>query len=98
MPVILPRPGEAGYKTHPNRVFTDAEHYRNSRGRSLGRERYGVATEGYDDGHATADQVRQQRRQTIVLTFQPMLLDRHVLTFDVAGVAETCAECAQTIR
>ncbi len=35
------------------------------------------------------DQIGQQRRQAIVLALRPVVLDRHVPAFDVAGFAET---------
>jgi hypothetical protein len=38
------------------------------------------------------NQVSHQRRQAIVLAFQPVILDRYVLAFDVAGFAEPFAE------
>ena len=39
-----------------------------------------------------ADQIGQQCRQVIVLTVQPVVLDRHVLAFDSAGFVEAFAE------
>src|SRR5262245_38281443 len=38
-----------------------------------------------EHGYSTVDQVGQQRRQMIVMALQPVVLDRHVLTFDVAS-------------
>jgi hypothetical protein len=49
-------------------------------------------------GHATANQFGRQRRQSIVLTFRPTILDRHVLTFDVASVSEAFAEGGRFLR
>jgi len=51
-----------------------------------------------DHGHATANQFGRQRRQLIVLTFRPTILDRHVLTFDVASVSEAFAEGGRFLR
>jgi hypothetical protein len=45
-----------------------------------------------DHGHTTADQVIHERRQAIVLALQPVVLDHHVLAFDVAGFVEAFAE------
>ena len=45
-----------------------------------------------DDGHTTADEVIHERRQAIVLALQPVVLDHHVLAFDVAGFVEAFAE------
>jgi len=36
---------------------------------------------------------RHQRRQAIVSALQPVVLDRHVLAFDVAGFVQAFAEC-----
>jgi hypothetical protein len=86
---VAARPGEAGDKTKLDRVFSDAEDDRDSRGCSFGRKRDSVAPRG-DHGHTTADQVSHQRRQAIAL--QPVVLDRHVLALDVAGFAKPLAE------
>src|SRR5262249_44133260 len=44
----------------------------------------------------TADQVGCQRRQTIVLTLRPAILDCDVLSFKVAGAFQALAECARS--
>jgi hypothetical protein len=38
--------------------------------------------------HLSADQIGRQRRQAIVLAFKVVVLDRHVLAFNVAGFIE----------
>ena len=38
--------------------------------------------------HLSAHQIGHQRRQAIVLPLQPVVLDRHVLPFDVAGFVD----------
>jgi hypothetical protein len=43
-------------------------------------------------GHLAADQVGYQCRQTIVWARQPVVLDRHILVFDVTSFAEAFAE------
>src|SRR6266403_1557800 len=43
------------------------------------------------DGHLSANEIGQQRRQAIVLALQPVVLDRHVLAFDEAGFVEAFA-------
>jgi hypothetical protein len=53
-----------------------------------------AASEGTSPGvaitrHLSANQIGQQRRQAIVLALQPVVLDRHVPAFDVAGFVET---------
>ena len=85
-------PGEAGDKTKLDRVFADAEDDRDRRGCSFGRERSGHAAGRGDHGHLSADQIGHQCRQAIVLALQPVVLDRHVLAFDVAGFVEAFAE------
>ena len=85
-------PGEAGDKTKPDRVFTFAEDDRDRRCRSFRRERNLRGADRGDHGHLSADQIGHQRRQAIVLALQPMVLNRHVLTFDVAGFVEAFAE------
>src|SRR5262249_46770356 len=46
----------------------------------------------------TADQVGHERRQAIVLAFQPVVLDRHVLALDGAGFVEAFAERSAKVR
>jgi hypothetical protein len=38
------------------------------------------------------DQISHQSGQAIVLALQPVVLDGHVLAFEVAGLAEALAE------
>jgi len=45
-----------------------------------------------DDVHLSANQIGHQRRQAIVLALQPVVLDRYILAFDVAGFVEAFAE------
>src|SRR5262249_62353165 len=37
----------------------------------------------------------RQRRQLVVLTLRPAIFDRHVLALDIAGFAQSFAECCQ---
>ena len=89
---VAARPGEAGDKTELDRVVADAEDDRDGRGCSFGRERAEAVAGRGDHGHVTADQVGHECRQAIVLTLQPVVLDRHVLALDVAGFVEAFAE------
>ena len=91
-------PGEAGDKTKLDRVFGDTEDDRDRRCCSFGRERSGRAAGRGDHGHTAADQVSHQRRQAIGLALQPVVLDRHVLAFDVAGFVEAFAERGRKAR
>ena len=91
-------PGEAGDKTKLDRVFADAEDDRDRRCCSFGRERSGRDAGRGDHGHTAADQIGHQCRQAIVLALQPVVLDRHVLAFDVAGFVEAFAERGHIAR
>jgi hypothetical protein len=84
---VATRPGETGDKTKPDRVIADTEDDRDRRCCSFGRERGHAAGRG-NDGHLSANQIGHQCRQAIVLAFQPVVLDGHVLAFDVASFVE----------
>jgi hypothetical protein len=51
-----------------------------------------------DRADPSANQFRRQLRQPIELILRPSVIDRDVLTFDIARVFESLAECAQTVR
>src|SRR5262245_26799571 len=89
---VAARPGKAGDKTKRDRVSAAAEDDRDRCGRSFGRLNSGGRTGRSDNGDATADEVSHERRQAIVSAVQPIVLDNHVLTLDVAGFAEASAE------
>ena len=95
---VAARPGKACNKTNLDRVVTDAEDDRDRRCRSFGRDRREREAGRRDDGYTTADQVSHQRRQAIELALQTVVLDRHVLAFQVAGFAETFVERTHPIR
>src|SRR5262249_22812334 len=84
--------GKAGDQSQLDRVVADAEDDRDRRGRSFGR--LGTSAKGRrgDHRHTTADEVNHERRKAIELALQPVVLDRHVLAFDVAGFVEAFAE------
>src|ERR1700745_274890 len=42
-----------------------------------------------------ADQFGSQRRQSIILTFRPAILDCDVLAFEIADLAQTLAKCLE---
>jgi hypothetical protein len=94
---VAARPGEAGDKTKLDRVFADAEDDRDRCGRSFGRLGSKVAAGRGDNGHSAADEVGHERRQAIELALQPMVLHRHVLALDVAGVGEAFAKCGKAL-
>jgi hypothetical protein len=88
---IAAGPGEARNKTKPNWVITDKEDDRDCRCCGLGRDRSRIIRRGYN-GHMSADQISHHCRQLIISTREPMVLDRHVLAFDVASFVEAFAE------
>jgi hypothetical protein len=81
---------ETGDETQLYRIATDAEHYRNGCRRRLRRGRRETPDRG-DHRHATANQLRGQRREFPILIARPQL-DRNVATFDVAGFAQAIME------
>jgi hypothetical protein len=90
-------PGETCDKAKPDRIIADTEDDRDRRCCSFGRER-GRVPGRRDYGHTAADQISHQCRQ-IVLALQPVVLDRHVLAFDVAVFVEAfCGTRPQSAR
>src|SRR5262249_17737198 len=89
---VAARPGKAGDKTKLDRVFSDAEDNRDRRGRSFGCLGSKVAGRRGDNGDAPAHEVSHERWQTIELALQPMVLHRHVLALDVAGLVKALAK------
>ena len=62
---VAARPGEAGDKTEPDRVFGDGEDDGDRRGCRLGRKRRQGASGRDDHGDLSANQFGRQRRQPI---------------------------------
>src|SRR6516165_1861068 len=91
-------PGKVGDKTELNGVFADTEYNRNGRGRSLGGDCSSRAGGRRDHSHMAADQVSDQRCHTIILALQPVVLDYHVLAFDVAGFGQPPTERGRRAR
>src|SRR5204862_4988933 len=69
----------------------------NRRSRPLRRDGRGITPDAEQNGHRTADQLRRQRRQSIVLPIGPAKLDDDVLTLDEAGLAQALAECSHKV-
>jgi hypothetical protein len=86
------RPCEARNQTELDWVDPDPEHDRDRRGRSLGGESTGREAWRRDQGHATADEVCQQRRQAVVLTLHPVVFDPDVASLNVARFAQALAK------
>src|SRR5262249_22146981 len=73
----------------------DGDTERSARGRA-GR---GIAADGDEHAHPTADEIGRHRRQQVVLTARPAELDRHVLALDVTTLGQTSAKgCKQVLR
>jgi len=94
---VAARPCETCDKTTFDRVITDTEYDRDRRRRGFGRVRSPRAAGRDDHGHTTADEVSHQRRQTIILALQPVVLNGYVLTLDVAVFTKPRAERAHTV-
>src|SRR5262249_53453683 len=90
-------PVEAGDEAELDRVVAGTEDDRNGRGCCFGSERRLRAPCGGDDGDVTVNQIGRERRQSVVLTFRPAILDRHVLTFGEPALPEALMECCQRI-
>jgi hypothetical protein len=91
-------PGEVGDKTKPDRVLRDTEDDWDRRCCSFGREHSGRAAGRGNHGHLSLDQIGHQRRQAIVVALQSVVLDRHVLAFDIADFVEAFAESGHITR
>ena len=92
---VAVRPGEAGDKAKPDRVFGDDKDDGDRRGCRLGREWCYGASGRDDHSDLPANQFGRQWRQPIVLTFGPPVFDRHVLAFDITSLLQALAKRAQ---
>src|SRR6478735_7001999 len=68
------------------------------RHRTVGRPTRPATSACGDHGDLSAKQFSRQLRQPIDLILCPAVFNRHVLAPDIAGVFETLAKSAQTIR
>jgi hypothetical protein len=66
-----------------DRVIANGKNDWDRRGRSFGCLGTKAGTGRRDHGHTTADELIHERRQAIVLAFQPVVLDNHILVFNV---------------
>src|SRR4029077_19140093 len=95
---IAARPGKAGDKTKPDRIIANGEDDGDRGGRRLGHEgRVGTSARG-DHGHPSSNQFSRQRRQPVHLILSPAVVDRDVLTLDIAGILEALPKRANTVR
>ena len=89
--ILCSRPAKAPYETARDRVRAAGENNRNCRGRSLCNLRRDVAA-SRDHGDLPAYQVGRQRRQPIVVTIRPAVLNCHVLALNVAGFLQAAED------
>jgi hypothetical protein len=94
---VAARSGETGDKSQSNRVFTGNEDDRDCRGCCLGSQSDMITGSG-DHGDLAVDQIGHQLRHPIELILSPAVDDRHVFALDVAGLLQTLAKSAQTVR
>src|SRR5262249_49461005 len=95
---IPSRAVEGGNKPNLNRIVAAGEDNGNCRGRRLSRESCNSTSGGNDDAESTSNKVRRQIRQSIVSTFRRSIFDQHVLTLDVAQLAEALPESDNQLR
>ena len=89
---VAARPRESGDQADRNRVADGVEEDRDRRGRVLRRERRRVAALGHDHVDLAGDEVGGQRGQPINVALAPAIFDHHVLSLDVAGLAQSLTE------
>jgi len=81
-----------------NRVARGHEHDRNGGGRSLCCEGRWRAGECGNHRHLAGNEIREQRRKSIVVALRPAIFDDHIASLDISAFAQALAERAQTIR
>ena len=88
---VAARPGDTGDQAVPDRVVDAGENDRDRRGRVLRRAccRDGARRDHVD---LAADEVGSQCRQPIIVAFRKAVFDRHVLSLDIAGFAQSMME------
>jgi hypothetical protein len=64
----------------------------NGIGSFLGRECGRCGSRSDDHGHVASDQLGRQFRKAFVPIVRPTVLDRHILSFDMAGFVQTLPE------
>jgi len=82
---IAVRPRQATHHAQPDRVTPHLKHDRDCRSCGFRGERDLGAAGRDDDGDLTIDQVRRERRQSVISTVCPLEFDRDVPALDVAG-------------
>ena len=90
-------PRQACDETHDHRVGSDGEDDRDRAGRLLGCRRSGRAP-GNDDVHLQANEFGGERRQPLRPALCEPVLDRDVLAFHIAQLAQSLPEGLEEIR
>src|SRR5262245_22255533 len=94
---IFSRPVEAVHKPDLNGIGALHENNRNRLGRCLGCKCAVCALEHNDYRYLTANQFVDQRRQPIISTLSPAVVNDHVLAFDITGLLQTSAEYGEIL-
>src|SRR5262245_27792414 len=89
---IAPWAVQAGHKPGFDWTSTAREYNRNRRGRSLGGTCRCKAAGGHDHCGALGNQIGDEPRKPVVLSFGPTVVDRNGPAFDVAQFAEASTE------
>src|SRR5215831_2015591 len=91
---VAARPVETGDEAELNRVAAGYEDDRDRRSRRLGYNCRGDIMRS-DHRYLPAYQIGREVGQSVVLVLRPAILDRHILTLDVAGFTNALPECGQ---
>src|SRR5262249_33479259 len=85
-------------KPELHRVLAHGKYDGDCRGCSFRGECSRLIPSCRDHSHLPAHQIGHHPRQTIVVAFDPMILDGYVLTVDIAGFAKTFIESGRIAR
>ena len=80
--------GEARDEANFDRIGTDKENNGNRFGGSLGSQRSWCAGPGNNDCYLSANKIRGQRRQPIVVTLRPQVFDCYIAAIGESGVRQ----------
>jgi hypothetical protein len=83
-------PVETGDKAQLDRIGASKEDDWNGCGCRLGRHGRGSAAYCYDNGDLAANKLGRKRWQPFVLILRPAILERHILSLDVASILQAC--------
>jgi len=89
---IAPWVRKAGDEAEFDWISPEVEHYWNRTCRILGSERARCGACRDDHGHFAPHQFGRQFRQPLELIMRPAILDRDVLSFDVANLLQPLSE------